>query len=57
LWAVDPFYINVDPEGDILAPADVETDDPVRYGDIGPYCPITYANEGWLVPGKEDYEL
>jgi len=57
LWAVDPFYINVDREGDALNPADVENDDPIRFADCGPYCALTLADEGWLIPGKEENEL
>ena len=58
LWAVDPFYINVDPDNDVVAAGDVgEDDEPVKWGDCGSFCPVTLADEGWLLPGKEDQEV
>ena len=58
LWAVDPFYINVDPDNDVVAAGDVgEDDEPVKWADCGPFCPVALADEGWLLPGKEDQEL
>jgi len=58
LWTVDPFYINVDPDGDVVATGDVgEDDEPVKWGDCGLFCPVTLVDEGWLLPGKEDQEI
>lgn len=58
LLAVDPFYIRVDRETDIVVQDDLgENDEPVPWGDYGPYCPVTLAEEGWLLSGKKDLEL
>lgn len=58
LLAVDPFYIRVDRETDVVAEGDLsETDEPVPWSEYGSYCPVTLVEEGWLVAGKKDFEL
>lgn len=52
---LDPFFIRVDDENLVRGVADLqEGDDPLPWGDYGPYCPVTLKHTGWLVPGKED---
>lgn len=58
LLAVDPFYIRVDRETDIVVQDDLaETDEPVPWGEYGSYCPVTLLEEGWLATGKKELEL
>ena len=50
---IDPFYVRVDEESNVRVPADVqETDEPVLFGDYGPYCPVTLMDERWLARQK-----
>lgn len=30
------------------------TEDPMPWGEYGPYCPVTLKDEGWLVPGNQE---
>ena len=57
--AIDPFYVKVDDENNIRVSGDIneEEDDPLPWGEFGPYCPVTMVKDNWLVPGKPDKEL
>lgn len=57
--ALDPFYKRADDETMIKMSADIneEEDDPIMWGEYGPYCPVTMKDEGWLAPGKKEFEV
>ena len=33
-----------------------EGEEPIFFGNYGPYCPVCLKDENWLLPGKEDIE-
>lgn len=55
---IDPYFIRPDDEAMVRVQADVneEEDDPIPWGEYGPYCPATLIQDGWLVPGKNEFE-
>ncbi|KAL4506760.1 hypothetical protein ABPG72_001181 [Tetrahymena utriculariae] len=55
---LDPFFLKCDEEENIARTSnDVqEGDDPVPLGEYGPFCPIAFNEEKWLLPGKKDFE-
>jgi len=49
LLAVDPFYIRIDREDEVMLPSELdENTEPVPWGEYGPYCPVCLNDEGWL---------
>eukprot|EP00825_Cyclidium_porcatum_P011085 TRINITY_DN1566_c0_g1_i6.p1 TRINITY_DN1566_c0_g1~~TRINITY_DN1566_c0_g1_i6.p1 ORF type:complete len:1401 (+),score=376.97 TRINITY_DN1566_c0_g1_i6:144-4346(+) len=55
---LDPFYKRFDEESTIKVTADIneEEDDPLSWGEYGSFCPISMRDEGWLLPGKKEFE-
>jgi adenylate/nucleoside-diphosphate kinase len=56
--ALDPFFVRADDETLVRTTADEqEDDDPLPWGEYGPYCPVTLRQEGWLLSGKNEFEV
>jgi len=55
---LDPFFIKFDDDNMVRAAADVNEEEeiPISMSEYGPFCPITFRDEGWLLIGKKDFE-
>lgn len=55
---LDPFFIRCDDEGMVRVTADIneEEDDPLQWGEYGPFCPVSFKDENWLLIGKGEFE-
>ena len=54
---IDPFYSKCDEDSLNRVCADKQEDgDPIPMGFCGEYCPLALS-EGWLMKGKDDFEV
>jgi adenylate/nucleoside-diphosphate kinase len=54
---IDPFFIRVDNVEDVKTSADLDEEGRrLPKGDFGNYCPVTYVNHGFLIPGSFEAE-
>lgn len=54
---IDPFFIRVDNVEDVKTSADLEEEGRrLPKGDFGNFCPVTYVNHGFLIPGSFEAE-
>ncbi len=63
---IDPFYPKENEEESVRNAPEIWNDpednekevviEPVPWGEFGPYCPVTFIEDNWLVPGNEEIE-
>jgi len=52
---IDPFFTRTDNVYDVKTTADLEEEGRrLPKGDFGDYCPVTYVNDNWLIPGSTE---